>query len=269
MANTQTSGQSPATPVSGVPPIVTAILIYIAAAIGGLFAAIADIVQKEEASAVAKLTSLSARQMKVIMEPTWILAFLVILAAALCFVFQPRDRKQSFMVGLGIIAGIMTVTPYKQPLTGIPPDMKAEATSNDILFQRAEFIAEQSHVAPAGKNLFQLPVQNIGELDALVGVSVYDPISGQEFYQKNLLSGKRTQTFTFEVPGAATGSEILFTVDIDGKRLNIQPSRLGEQVQPVLIGNESISIFDNGDISKVIRNPGGNIGDSVFKPFGW
>jgi hypothetical protein len=66
------------------------ISIYVCAAIGGFLAAIADLVQKEDASAVVKMTKVTARHMEVLMQPYWILMVLVLLAAALCFVFQPR-----------------------------------------------------------------------------------------------------------------------------------------------------------------------------------
>src|SRR4051812_25125326 len=66
--------------------------------------------------------------MELVMRPYVILLVLVLLATALCFVFQPGDRKQSFAVGVGIIAAIMTVTPYRQPPTGIaaPPRQAAK-----------------------------------------------------------------------------------------------------------------------------------------------
>ena len=56
--------------------------IYACAAIGGTIAAIADLVQKEKASAVLKMTTVSARHLDLAVPPLYI--FLVVVSSWVC-----------------------------------------------------------------------------------------------------------------------------------------------------------------------------------------
>jgi hypothetical protein len=189
--------------------------VYICAAIGGFVAAIADMVQKEDASAIAKMTSVSARHMAVTMQPHWILLLLVILATALCFVFQPTERKQSFGVGVGIIAAIMTVTPYKQPPTGAPLIEKIDRGHLGALLHYA-----QANVA----DVFEVQAANLGQSAAVVGVSVFLKSSSQELYQKNVLEPGSAGQFRFDLKDSSASDRIGYLVDVNGIRL--QPREL-------------------------------------------
>ncbi|MEH7848662.1 hypothetical protein [Rhizobium laguerreae] len=240
-----------------------AFTVYACAAIGGFIAALADIVQKEEASAVSKLTSLSARHLQVTLEPYWILASLIVLATALCFVFQPNDRKQSFIVGMGIIAVIMTVTPYKQPLTGIPSAPIAKTSYNGPSHVADVLVASSSGTASwplhnigndlAGRLKFMVKARNRSKVNATVGLSVYDSKTEKEFYQKAFLEPGQATTFVFDL-GEQRSEPFRYAVEIQGRRLPPQmiasaPDLLNVEAAIEINPDQIISSNPSGDIS--------------------
>lgn len=263
-----------------------ATVIYVCAALGGLIAAIADVVQKEEASAVAKLTSMSARHFGLTMQPLYVLALLVALAVALCMVFQPSDRRQSFGVGMAIIAVIMTVTPYKQPLTGLPTaeQMKSggararpiiELASNEELPNPDVYSSGGSGIGfPAP--MFVLNVKNSSDEPAIIGVSVFMPSTGNEFYQKNLAAPGHTIQVPFSLNDVLPGSAFQYRIDVNGKALEAQQgvAQFGVTHASVEVGSERVvSEGVSGIGNDVIRTFEGKGPASIIeqfrKPFAW
>jgi hypothetical protein len=193
--------------------------IYVCAAIGGFIAALADMVQKEDASAVEKLTSTTARHLHVTMEPYWILGILVAMATALCFVFQPNERKQSFLVGLGIIPAVMTVTPYKAPLTGTPKAMLPLSSSpNDGALWRGDARVIRANMAPVIPFGTVLVRNQTGEVH-LISVNLFDPTRAQEFAQRQLVSPYSDFMFRFEPTLLSPMTQV--QLSIDNQRMDI------------------------------------------------
>ncbi|MCQ1855815.1 hypothetical protein [Neorhizobium galegae] len=267
--------------------------IYTCSAIGGFIAAIADVVQKEEASAVSKLTSMSARQLQVTMQPLWILLVLVALAAALCFVFQPTDRRHSFGIGMAIIAIIMTVTPYRQPPTGFPGAAINATPTTSVergIIHLVDAPGPDANVSPPpaeqpaqGHNIFNVRAQNMSSQPSVIGVSVYSPDIGQEYYQKIIVRPGEAVSLPFAL-SLPPGNEFEYIVEVDGQTLPIQRAFAGIQglgarvtVSPTSVHSDNF--YDRSGITVARSNPppgngangfgGGNIYNKVFKNQRW
>lgn len=268
-------------------PVGRATIIYICAALGGLVAAIADVVQKEEASAVVKLTSMSARHLGLVMQPLYVLACLVCLAVALCMVFQPADRRQSFGVGMAIIAVIMTVTPYKQPLTGLPGSGPAGVNSSKLngmveIASNEEKPALGGYLSGGGigfpSPIFVMEVTNTSQVPAVVGVSVFLPTTGTEFYQKNIANPGQTIQVPFSLEGLLPGNQFNYRVDVNGRSLTAQSGEVqhGVTEAELQVGDEGIldgGITGSGNPTNTmfpssIESPT-SIFEQIRKPFAW
>ncbi len=195
----------------------TLLVFYLCAALGGFIASIADIVQKEEASAVAKLTSVTARQLSLTMAPYSILIGLVIVAAALCFVFQPTNRRQSFTIGAGVIALIMTVTPYHQPPTGVPGPADSSGETGLLGIGPLHFVSARL-VSESGRGILSFVVSNSTDTRSIISISVYIPSDKQEFLQKNIVDAGTSRTFEFDMKDVAPGQSVFYSVESEAER---------------------------------------------------
>jgi len=178
---------------------VTMLTIYACAAIGGTIAAIADLVQKEKASAVLKMTTISARHLDLAVPPLYIFLVVVFLGVLLCFVFQPGNRRAGFAVGAGVIASIMTVTPYQPLQTGQPSE--TEETTWRLpagrILQLATSDIGQLRLAGSLTDLAVIPVTNDLAVPVEVKVSFYDRNSRRAYEQVQAISAGATRTFEF------------------------------------------------------------------------
>jgi hypothetical protein len=64
------------------------------------------------------------------LETLWAVLILMVVGAALCFVFQPQSRQAGFALGLSVISVLMTATPTKQQSS--PAGLIAGANSNNF-----------------------------------------------------------------------------------------------------------------------------------------
>jgi len=195
-AQTETGNTSkPATPRSGV----SMLTIYTCAAIGGTIAAIADLVQKEKASAVLKMTTISARHLDLAVPPLYTFLIVVFLGVLLCFVFQPNNRRAGFAVGAGVIASIMTVTPYQPLQTGQPSDAGDTTwlAPGGTRVQLASSDIGQLRLAANLTDLAVIPVTNDLAIPVEVKVSFYDRNSRRAYEQVQAIAPGTTRTFEF------------------------------------------------------------------------
>jgi len=88
-------------------------LLFLSAAIGAVFSALSDIVQKDKASAIV---TLSQKIFASSFPPIYVLILVVALAAALCFVFEPETKPKAFYLGASVLALAMTLVPYQVTL---------------------------------------------------------------------------------------------------------------------------------------------------------
>lgn len=261
--------------------------LYACAAAGGLMAAIADVVQKEEASAVVKMTSASAQFMKMTMEPIWILGLIIVLSAVLCFVFQPQGRKQSFGIGIGVIAAIMTATPFKPPPTGLPGGGQAEAAApaQPVRWAGAEpaFVMlvdggrkpkGKAPISQKSRVLFTL--SDAPSLPMDVSISLFDPASGEQYRQTATLSRETTYHLRFEIDKVKPGAPVIYTIDVNGYRSEIKEVVMASDMQTVPLRLEDILIGierTNGTTAQAITEQKGgfiqNLQRDLFKSYRW
>ncbi|MCK7612081.1 hypothetical protein [Roseibium sediminicola] len=178
---------------------VTMLTIYACAAIGGTIAAIADLVQKEKASAVLKMTTISARHLDLAVPPLYIFLVVVFLGVLLCFVFQPSNRRAGFAVGAGVIASIMTVTPY-QPLQTGQPSEAGETTWHFPAGSNLQLASSDIAVlrlAGTQTDMAVIPVTNDLAIPVEVKVSFYDRNNRRAYEQVQAISAGATRTFEF------------------------------------------------------------------------
>lgn len=105
--------------------------------VGGTIAALADVVQKQEASAVAKIEAVIETHL---LEGTSIpqctvVLFLVLLAVALVFIFEAKTKIKAFLIGASILSLIMTFVPYEAARSLI-------GRSNAPIFRPVVFFAQ-------------------------------------------------------------------------------------------------------------------------------
>jgi len=178
---------------------VSMLTIYACAAIGGMIAAIADLVQKEQASAVLKMTTVSARHLNLAVPPLYIFLIVVGLGVLLCFVFQPNNRKAGFAVGAGVIASIMTVTPYQPLPTGQPSDANGETylLPGQPGLQLASSSFGPVYLVGGLTDMASIPVTNDLAIPVEVRVSFHDRNSQRTFQQVQAIAPGATRSFEF------------------------------------------------------------------------
>ncbi len=203
---------------------VTMLTVYICAAIGGTIAAIADLVQKEQASAVLKMTSISARHLDLPVPPLYVFAIVVFLGVLLCFVFQPSNRRAGFAVGAGVIASIMTVTPYQPKQSGQPPPAEEGLEGGYYMLpgsrsiQLAASDAGQLRLVMALVDMAAIPVKNDLAVPVEVKVSFYDRNTLQAYEQVQAIAAGQTGVFEFSaksIKGQVNGE---FFIEVGGER---------------------------------------------------
>jgi len=105
--------------------------------VGGTIAALADVVQKQEASAVTKIeTVIETHLLEGGSIPQYtVVLFLALLAVALVFIFEARTKIKAFLIGASILSLIMTFVPYESARSLI-------GRSNASVFRPAVFFAQ-------------------------------------------------------------------------------------------------------------------------------
>lgn len=95
--------------------IVKQISIGFAGAVGGVFAALADMIQKREASAISEVDQVLERVFETELADFNAILLVISLATALSFIFEPETKKKAFYTGAAVLALLMTVVPYNPP----------------------------------------------------------------------------------------------------------------------------------------------------------
>ncbi len=184
--------------------------VAIAAAVGGVIAVLADLVQKEEASAIVQLTTVVNQFNEGFAVPVGGMGLLlVVLAVGMNFVLQPRNRLAGFYTGASIITVVMTGVPYDRP----PP---IEVIENLAGGEVAEPAAYQTY--PLGIRKPVYPVQEVQQ-DGRIPVIVKVSGLAQDWGPDAVLSGKlhdKVSGRTWELNQSAAkqsqqGGRIVFT----------------------------------------------------------
>ncbi|MHA7772546.1 hypothetical protein [Roseibium sp. M-1] len=230
----------------------TMVTIYICAAIGGTIAAIADLVQKEQASAVLKMTTISARHLNLAVQPLYIFAAIVVLGVLLCFVFQPVNRRAGFAVGAGVIAAIMTVTPY-QPLQSGKPAEAAGGTSSLLngSLQVASSDAGVFLLAGNSVDVAMIPIRNDLAIPVEVKVSFHDRNGNQAYQQVQAIAAGGTGLFEFTAlsdSGRINGEVFL---EVGGERSSyVETAGTAPYRSPALLLTQAVPAFAQAQVDR-------------------
>jgi hypothetical protein len=111
---------------------ITQVFIGASGAFGGMLAALADLIQKEQASAVLKINEILRTTLQIPTRPIAIVALLVAFGIALCFVFGADSNKKAFYTGASILSIMMALVPYKiPPSISVSPNQSPSGTLQD------------------------------------------------------------------------------------------------------------------------------------------
>ena len=211
----------------------TKICFGLSAATGGLLAVLADIMQKQDASAVEQLNAALGGVLHIPSYP-WIVGLMLIgLSVALSFIFSADSNKKSFYVGASILAIMMTSVPYdaKPGLnTGSVqrPAPSEEKAATDVGWWNRLMIPSQVFAQGAAPSNHGSPVtvqlETADQKPVSMAIfSLVDPGTGQVVARSRVQGGK----FTFYV----SNPQYLLRVQVDGyaiaeRGLNPPPSSL-------------------------------------------
>jgi MFS family permease len=178
--------------------------IGVSAMIGAVVAVMADLVQKEAASAVLKITGIANVHLGLIVSPLlWALG-LVLLGVALCFVFEPATKKAAFYLGASIIALVMTAIPFQTPPTMVTPEV--EGQGEEASLRRLVVLAGLKawpQIAEAGARKLEVVVtvtaQPGGEPGPLL-LSLFDEATGKQWRYSSSVRPGETATHVWLFP---------------------------------------------------------------------
>lgn len=174
----------------------------LSAATGGLLAALSDLAQKQDASAVEHLQSALTGVLGLRTYPAVVVLALIVLAVALSFIFSAESNKKAFYIGASILAIMMTAVPYNAPpsLSATPTAKStAEPVSSrwwDRLMIPGEVYAQS---APANNKSYSVDVHlqtDNGKAVSSATFTVIDANSGEVLGRSKVQSGD----FTFYAP---------------------------------------------------------------------
>jgi hypothetical protein len=186
----------------------------LSAATGGFVAVLSDIMQKGEASAVEQLAN-------VLKIPTymWAAALLLIaLSVALSFIYGAESNKKAFTTGAGILAIMVTVTPYNAlPNLNTTPSSNAQPpTTKDVGWLDRLIIPNhvfaQSSASPAMTGPYTAELQPSDRKP--IGVALFmliDPASGQAVRRSRVQGG--------ELKFYVTNTTYRLRVQVDGYQI--------------------------------------------------
>jgi hypothetical protein len=135
--------------------------IGVAGAFGGVIAVLADLIQKQDASAVLIFAATLNRTFQLEIA-TWGWAFvLIILAIALCVVFEPDTKPRAFYIGASILTLLMTAVPFKIPDSAPRPSAaNVGPLLSEAPFQLAAYVAaEEQSSRPSTSSIVKVNIQ--------------------------------------------------------------------------------------------------------------
>jgi len=192
---------------------------------GGVLAILADLIQKEQASAVVKVDEALRTTLMLSISPLIVAALLVGFSVALCFVFSVDSSKSAFYRGASILTVLMTLVPYKVPLSipTTPEQAQPPVQSSVIDNLLVPVVYAQT---PAGAQAkFRIDVRLSTSNGKKVASAIYtlvDPTTGATIARSNVQGNE----FSFYV----TGRDYLLRVEapnysIAQRPLNVKSSQ--------------------------------------------
>jgi hypothetical protein len=228
-----------------------ACVLYFCSAFGGFATTLGDMVLKGEASAVRKLTRIAGQDLALAIDHIWSLLFFVVVAIFLCLVYQPKSRKEAFMVGAGAIALFMTATPYSQAPGGQPSTLVAERTVAD--FTGVFMLVANNDALPRTK-ILRISLRNPSRGPQTAVVRVYNKISGEEFLQKNIIGILSKTDFSFQFNNVEDRQYAIYEIEINGKLVDRKEISFegSEEIGPLFFHN--VPAEENNSLFEKLKN---------------
>jgi len=163
---------------------------------GGLFAILADVLQKEQASAVMKLDEALKVTFGLPISPLLVVAMLMALGVGLCLVFKAHTSQAAFFRGASVIALLMTLVPYnlEQGLPRTPEQATTLSERLDLDLGNVVF-AQTSGNQAQSKVSVELLMENGGQPSSAI-YTLKDPSNGAVIAR----SHAQGSSFSFYVP---------------------------------------------------------------------
>jgi hypothetical protein len=106
------------------------ISLAVAAFVGGLVAMLADLIQKDLASATLKMANIFEDKLAIPHATLVAICLVLFIAVALCFIFEVQTTRRAFYTGASVLAILMTVVPYNHP-----KDFKTQPNSVEVILK--------------------------------------------------------------------------------------------------------------------------------------
>ncbi len=213
-------------------------LIGWSAAIGGVIAALADMVQKgETASAIIKMSGTLETIFRSGISPIFVIVLIVGLGVALSFIFEADTKQRSFFIGASILSIIMTFVPIEAlpnlPQSPTVPNLQLQPTGLGLLQPSAAFAQEPNAPQNVQVQLHLEPKD--GEAISKAIISVKD-VKTRKIIGRSVIA---TTAYDFYLaPG-----DYIITVEVPGylreyRRVSVEegePQSLNLPLKPTLI----------------------------------
>ncbi|HMK29182.1 MAG TPA: hypothetical protein VK473_05800 [Terriglobales bacterium] len=183
-------------------------------AVGGTLASLADLIQKEHASAVLEIDRMLRTVLNIPSHPIIVVGLLVGFAIALCFIFAADTNVKAFYSGASVLSIIMAMVPFKAP-----PNLDTSPTQPPTLSPAPVGWLEQHLALPVV--YAQAPARALPQFKVDVHLSTQDrkPVSDAVYTLLDPATGEviarsRTQgsDYTFYV----TSRDYLLRVEVTG-----------------------------------------------------
>jgi len=148
-------GNGQARPAAGPRDWASTAQLGLCAVFGGLLAALADLVQKEHASPVLKLSSVVNTYLGLPLPRWGALLFIVIVAGLVSLIYQADNMQKSFVRGLSVLSVVMTAVPYSTPPTQVS---FVGAENRSAIHELVVGVALAQSGTPAAGRTDQIPV---------------------------------------------------------------------------------------------------------------
>lgn len=183
---------------------------------GAIVAVLADLMQKDQASAVLTISNMVEVAFRMPFSPLLAALLLVVLGIAMCFIFGADTNKNAFYVGASVLSAIMIATPYHTPGTlrtdpgrgAAGPAVHGGWWDPAVAYAQPRATSALVQVSVTLRPADNKPISN-------VALTLRD--SAQRIVGRSVLSGDRI-TF-YEAPGDYTLSVVADGYQIETRRL--------------------------------------------------
>jgi hypothetical protein len=213
-----------------------------AGALGALLAIVADIIQKEDASAVMEVHDALSSTLRLPLPPLAIAALLMTIGIGLCFINETGTPKAAFAKGASVLAVLMTFVPYKAP-PAIPTSPEQAPIKNEAsgLWETVVF----AQTPPSPEPRFRIDLHLLMPDGSKVASAVYtlrDPASRAIIARTNgqgsdftFYVTSRSYVLQVQAPNCSLAEKQLSIHSPQSVTITLSPSSIPIWVQRILV----------------------------------